>query len=80
VKDDRSNREEDFHRAMAVTALGTARELGNDERAPYQENFLTRFPHLGEFVQSPGCTLMMVKFSKYYVVRRFQQVVLVELP
>jgi len=77
--DNRTNREADFHRAMAVTALGTARELGDGERAPYQQSFLTRFPHLGEFVQSPGCALMMVKISKYYVVSRFQHVLLVEL-
>ncbi len=78
--DNRTNRESDFHRAMAVTALGKARDLGAEERAPYETNFLTRFPHLSEFVQSPGCALMMVQVAKYYVVSHFQSVFVLELP
>jgi len=76
--DNRKNRGEDFHRAMAVTVVGTARGLGDHERAPHEKQFIDRFPHLAEFVQSPGCALVAVRIMRYYVVTRFQNVYMLE--
>lgn len=73
LMDNRTNRTADFQRATAVTAIGTARELGMEERVPLEKAFLLRFPDLKEFVQLPDCALMSVEMSKYYVVSRFQQ-------
>jgi len=73
LMDNRTNRAADFQRATAVTAIGTARELGMDERVSLERAFLLRFPDLTEFVKLPDCALMNVEISKYYVVSRFQQ-------
>ncbi|MHC9538894.1 MAG: pyridoxamine 5'-phosphate oxidase family protein [Vulcanimicrobiota bacterium] len=79
LMDNRTNRTADFKRAMAVTALGTAREVGLEERIPLEKSFLLRFPDLREFVQLPTCALMSVEISKYYIVSRFQHMVVWEV-
>ncbi len=74
--DNRTNREIDFHKALAITAIGKTVEV--DARALEKENFqkiyLSKHPYLQEFVMSPSCALFKVDVEKYYVVRRFQNV------
>lgn len=77
--DNRTNRPEDFRRAAAATALGTAREVDAGERSALLEAFLTRHPYLKEFVSSPGCALFQVSVERYGLVQRFQEVVEVVL-
>lgn len=71
--DSRSNSEDDFYSAMAVTILGTVREC--DEDQGMQQLFLSRHPGLSSFVHSPGCALLCVEVTRYYLVQRFQEVV-----
>ena len=73
--DSRSNREADFHQAMAATATGKVRELTAAERKSHTAPYLGRHPHLEEFVASPTCAFMQISVNCYYLVRKFQNVV-----
>jgi len=73
--DNRSNSIEDFQNAMAVTIMGTASLIEEDERQNYfLKLYLDRLPHLSEFVASPDCALILVKVTSYYLVENFQNV------
>ncbi len=72
--DNRSNRVSDFVRAMAVTAIGEARELAGQEREAQCTLYLTKHPRLREFVSSPSCALFCVRVDTYLSVSRFQNV------
>jgi hypothetical protein len=74
VIDNRSNQIEDFHRAMAATAVGSATEVGEPERGNLVDVYLRKHPYLSEFVKSPTCALLKVDVEKYVVVYRFQNV------
>ena len=58
--DNRSNSIEDFQNAMAVTVLGTASLIEEDERHNYLKLYLDRLPHLSEFVASPANALRVL--------------------
>jgi len=72
--DSRSNQEEDFHRAIAVTATGRARELSDPEKQIDLAKHLARHPHLEEFLRSPTTGLFRLDVTMYYLVERFQNV------
>lgn len=71
VIDNRTNKEIDFETAVAVTAVGTVRELEKDR---FVDLYLSRHPHLRHFVTSPGCALLGMEVESYYIVRQFQNV------
>jgi nitroimidazol reductase NimA-like FMN-containing flavoprotein (pyridoxamine 5'-phosphate oxidase superfamily) len=72
--DSRSDDDLDFHGAVAVTAVGTARELEGDERTAQLEAFLRRHPHLRPFASAPTSALVELTVQTYYLVSRFQNV------
>jgi len=72
--DSRSNQDSDFHNAIAVTAMGTAREVDDREREHFLKLYLRKHPYLQEFIGSPTCALLRVRVDKYYMVSRFQNV------
>ncbi len=72
--DSRSEADLDFHRAVAATAVGTARELEGEERAEQLAAFLRRHPHMKSFTNSPTTALVELAVETYYIVRRFQNV------
>jgi len=72
--DSRTNRAQDFAEALAVTILGEAREVALAEKSLFLELFLRRHPQLRDFATQPECALIKVKVSKYLAVRRFQEV------
>ena len=72
--DNRTNKVADFHRAIAVTAVGTAMEPDENNRQELAQRYLAKHPHLKDFVQSPTCALVQVSVKTYYVVRTFQNV------
>jgi nitroimidazol reductase NimA-like FMN-containing flavoprotein (pyridoxamine 5'-phosphate oxidase superfamily) len=72
--DTRSNQVEDFRNAVALSAIGTAREVPSEQRDRLQQLFLARHPCLAEFVRSPGCALCAIKVQRYSLVQRFQDV------
>ncbi len=77
--DNRSNQEEDFHRAIAVTAKGRAYEVEDSEREECLHRYVSRHPYLEEFVSSPTCALVRIDVDKYFVVSRFQNVQILEI-
>jgi nitroimidazol reductase NimA-like FMN-containing flavoprotein (pyridoxamine 5'-phosphate oxidase superfamily) len=72
--DNRSNREEDFANAAAVTVLGTAREAEGERREDCLALFLGKHPYLASFARSPGCAILRVDVESCHVVNRFQPV------
>jgi len=74
LADNRSNDPADTFRALAVTALGVARELEGDEAEQARRTYLARHPHLEEFVSSPSTAMLRLDVEKYILVRRFQDV------
>jgi len=72
--DNRANQDSDFHNAIAVTAMGIAREVNDRERGHFVKLYLTKHPHLQDFVMSPTCALLNVMVDRYYMVSRFQNV------
>jgi heme iron utilization protein len=74
VIDNRSNKERDFHEAIAVTAVGKVKEVSDPEKEPLNALYLIKHPALLDFVQSPTCALLKIEVEIYYIVRQFQQV------
>ena len=72
--DTRSNQSADFREAVALSAIGTAREVPPKQRERLLQLFLARHPYLAEFVRSPGCALCLIKVQRYSLVQRFQDV------
>jgi nitroimidazol reductase NimA-like FMN-containing flavoprotein (pyridoxamine 5'-phosphate oxidase superfamily) len=74
-----TNAESDFHQAVAVTAIGDAREVGTDEEPSLRELYLARHPYLEDFLRSPDCVLFHVAIRTYHVVHEFQKVMRLDL-
>lgn len=72
--DSRSNREEDFQQAAAVTVLGMAMEFEGDEKKLPASLFLARHPALLEFVDAPATAFFAVRVEKFVYVSRFREV------
>ncbi|MDX1777100.1 MAG: pyridoxamine 5'-phosphate oxidase family protein [Desulfobulbales bacterium] len=73
--DDRSNREQDFHDAKAVTVLGSVNSTVPD---PSQEDlallYLQKHPYLEDFLRAPSTAFIIISVRCYYLVSRFQEV------
>jgi nitroimidazol reductase NimA-like FMN-containing flavoprotein (pyridoxamine 5'-phosphate oxidase superfamily) len=74
LADNRTNQPADIEQAMAVTALGQAKEVGATERNRFLRIYLAKHPHLEKFVRSPECALIKVKVERYFVVNNFQEI------
>lgn len=72
--DNRSNREADFQEAIAVTAIGNAKDVVGPERERLEALFLRKHPGLMDFVRSGTCALLKMEVRTYFIVRQFQQV------
>lgn len=72
--DSSTNDDSDFHKAIAVTALGEVGEVEKTARSRYLRWYLSKHPHLVDFVMSPSCALLRIRVRKYVIVRRFQEV------
>lgn len=72
--DNRTNRDQDFRNAVALTAYGTAEEVKQDQRADLKNFLLAKHPLLKEFVLSPTCALCRISVKRYSLVKRFQDV------
>ncbi|MBM4289941.1 MAG: pyridoxamine 5'-phosphate oxidase family protein [Deltaproteobacteria bacterium] len=73
--DSRGHQEADFHRGQALSARGPVRELSDPDKASRLNLFLTKHPHLTDFVHSPSCALMCLAVHRYDYVSRFQRVI-----
>jgi nitroimidazol reductase NimA-like FMN-containing flavoprotein (pyridoxamine 5'-phosphate oxidase superfamily) len=79
VMDSRTNQKADFQRAIAVTATGTVKEVEIEERDHLLNLYLSKHPHLKKFVNSPNTALLRVKVDTYYIVRKFQEVMVLSM-
>jgi len=77
--DNRTNRSADFQLALAVTALGQARELQGKERDSLLALFLQRHPELEPFCLAPSSALMALMVRRYILVGRFDEVRLLDI-
>jgi len=73
--DNRSNKTSDFRWAIAVTATGKAKEVDPGERATALDLYITKHPHLRDFVTAPTCAFCEIRVQTFIVVTRFQNVV-----
>lgn len=69
-----TNQAEDFHRAISVTAVGSAAEITDAEREQALKPYLAKHPHLEDFTKSPSCAMVRITIGSYYMVRNFQNV------
>ena len=72
--DSRRNEESDFHRAEAVTVIGTVAELTGTERDRYLPLYLENHRALEDFVRAPSCALLCISVERYIRVKNFQRV------
>lgn len=73
--DDRANAVTDVRRAMAVGAVGIAREIVDRQRwSGLVENLVTKHPDLRSFVDQADCVLVQVDFESFQVVTELQNV------
>ena len=77
--DNRTNRSADFQSALAVTALGQAKELQGKERNEMLSLFLQRHPDLESFGLAPSSVLMALMVHRYILVSRFDEVHLLDI-
>jgi heme iron utilization protein len=77
--DSRTHSVEDFATGAAVTAIGTAAELPKSAGGATVERFLRKHPHLEAFVGAPSTALCSVDVEQYYLVTRFQHVVVMDV-
>lgn len=73
--DNRSNRASDFRKAMAVTAVGTVRELRKSGRSRLIRIYTDKHSHLKDFIKSPTCAVMCLEAGTLHIVDRFQHVI-----
>jgi nitroimidazol reductase NimA-like FMN-containing flavoprotein (pyridoxamine 5'-phosphate oxidase superfamily) len=74
LNDTRTNSESDFRTAAAVTVLGNAAEVEDEERKKYAELYLSHHPYLEEFLRSPATAIFKIRVRHYLIVNRFQHV------
>ena len=73
--DNRTNRMSDFRKAMAVTAVGTVRELRKSGKNRLIRLYTNKHSHLEEFVKSPTCAVLCLEADTLHIVDQFQHVV-----
>jgi general stress protein 26 len=64
--DNRTNRPSDIAEAVAITAIGQARE-DLDSNQSYRDIFLIRHPYLKDFIDDPNTVLIIVEVSEYII-------------
>jgi len=77
--DNRSNRDSDLHRAIAVTATGFVDKIQGAERDRLVDLYLSKHPYLDEFVNSPSNVFLRLKVESYFMVSKFQNVMVLHL-
>ena len=68
------NMDSDFHEAVAVTALGSGREIDGHAKDEALRAYLSKHPYLEAFATSPTCAVVGVTIKTYVMVRNFQHV------
>ena len=72
--DNRSNDRDQFLKTLAVTGIGQARAIEENEKESLTTFFLDKHPELETFVHSQDCTLVKIQINKLIIVRQFQEI------
>ncbi len=72
--DNSQNRKSDIYEAMAVTAIGSVREVSDPEAEAARLRYIQRHPQLEAFVSAPSTAMLRLAVKTYYLVNRFQKV------
>ncbi len=72
--DDRSNSGKDFQNAAAVTIVGKASEVLQNELEFYSSLYLDRHPALEKFLYSSSTVFLKIEVHKYLLVSEFEDV------
>ncbi|MFQ3550139.1 MAG: pyridoxamine 5'-phosphate oxidase family protein [Armatimonadota bacterium] len=72
--DNRSNSIKDFQDAKAVTIIGLAEELNEEQKQLAKDLYLSSHPYLEDFFSSPSSALFKIKVRKFILVTNFQNV------
>ena len=67
-----TNTDTDFHKAVSVTAVGTAVEVSGEEKVRVLSLYLAKHPYLEDFARAKTCALVGVRVQSYFMVRNFQ--------
>ena len=69
-----TNKETDFHEAMAVTVVGSGVEIQGPDKEAALDHYIARHPYLEDFARSPTCAFVRVHAHIYILVKDFQHV------
>jgi len=69
--DNRGNKPKDIKNAIAITAVGIAKEIISSEIV---NNFIKKHPYLKDFINSYNCAMIEINVEKYIIVDNFQNV------
>ncbi len=73
--DNRSNTNDDFQDAVALTIIGEACDVRLEERDHLRNIYLMRHPSLKMFLESSSTVFVQVKVQSYQLVSRFEETV-----
>jgi len=77
--DNRSNKADDFRKAIGVTAVGSVRQIRKNKNSMMMKRYLQKHPQLASFLASKSCVSLCIDVKTIYVVERFQNVIEVHL-
>jgi heme iron utilization protein len=69
-----TNKETDFHEAMAVTVVGSAVEIQGPDKEAALSHYIAKHPYLEDFARSPTCAFVRIYAHTYILVKNFQHV------
>lgn len=72
--DNRSQAAADFHKGIAIAALGRAEEVKIRSKKAVVDLYLKKHPALDGFIKSPSCRMFRIKVKTYFVVTEFERV------
>ena len=72
--DTRTNSEEDFHSAAAITVIGKAQIIAENKYGEFEALYLHKHPYLETFLAAPTTSLFRITVFHYLMVNRFQNV------
>jgi uncharacterized pyridoxamine 5'-phosphate oxidase family protein len=72
--DNRTNRNIDFDKAIAVTLMGRAKEVAGENTVSYREYYLNKHPNLNDFFSKMGKAIFEVIIDDY-IIASFNKVI-----
>ena len=65
--DNRTNQAADLNNKIAVTALGNIEEVSTDQEGYFSRIYISKHPHLEDFLHKPSNALMRIAITDYIV-------------